>query len=199
MTRVWRESATGVLTVGMSTRDVACVHFPDWREPHRIWQHDQNASQRQTKSSQGSLKPPHRACPPSWLSENSHLVHCDCTEVAWRYPEAHCCAIHPWSSPHVAAGWCMVPCCKDLHTIPGRFSMATGLQTLWTCHPLSMFEILWSGVCDIEFQFLPMCSSFTQPLKRSSTKHNQPHSLVLRHLQTTTTMQNSPFQWGSLL
>ncbi len=25
-----------------------------------------------------------------------------CTEILWRDPEAHCCAIHPWPSPHVA-------------------------------------------------------------------------------------------------
>ncbi len=25
------------------------------------------------------------------------------TEIQWRDPEAHCCAIHPWPSPHVAA------------------------------------------------------------------------------------------------
>ncbi len=27
----------------------------------------------------------------------------ECTEIPWRDPEAHCCAIHPWPSPHVAA------------------------------------------------------------------------------------------------
>ncbi len=29
--------------------------------------------------------------------------HFECTEIPWRDPEAHCCAIHPWPSPHVAA------------------------------------------------------------------------------------------------
>ena len=29
--------------------------------------------------------------------------HCECTEIPWRDPEAHCCAIHPRPSPHVAA------------------------------------------------------------------------------------------------
>ncbi len=29
--------------------------------------------------------------------------HFECTEIPWRGPEAHCCAIHPRPSPHVAA------------------------------------------------------------------------------------------------
>ncbi len=29
--------------------------------------------------------------------------HFECTEIPWRDPEAHCCAIHPWPSPHDAA------------------------------------------------------------------------------------------------
>ncbi len=29
--------------------------------------------------------------------------HFECTEIPWQDPEAHCCAIHPRPSPHVAA------------------------------------------------------------------------------------------------
>ncbi len=29
--------------------------------------------------------------------------HFECTEIPWRDPEAHCCAVHPRPSPHVAA------------------------------------------------------------------------------------------------
>ncbi len=36
-----------------------------------------------------------------------------------------------------------------------------------TCHPLRMFGILWIGVYDSVFQFLPISSNFAQPLKRS--------------------------------
>ncbi len=32
-----------------------------------------------------------------------HWWHFECTEIPWRDPEAHCCAIHPRPSPHVAA------------------------------------------------------------------------------------------------
>jgi hypothetical protein len=34
-------------------------------------------------------------------------------------PEAHCRAIHPPPSPHFSERYCMVPCRKDLYTIPG--------------------------------------------------------------------------------
>ncbi len=59
----------------------------------------------------------------------------------WRGSEAHCCAIHPRPSPHVAAWYCKAPCCKDLFTIPGSWkhpsscmaSILTGHVTHWAC------------------------------------------------------------------
>ncbi len=39
-----------------------------------------------------------------------------------------------------------------------------GQHTHRTCHPLSMFGMLWIGVYDSVFQFLPISSNFTQPL-----------------------------------
>ncbi len=57
-----------------------------------------------------------------------------------------------------------------------------GQHTHQTCHPLSMFGMLWIGVYNSVFQFLPISSNFTQPLKRMavwrgvdqhSTGHNQ--------------------------
>ncbi len=41
-----------------------------------------------------------------------------------------------------------------------------GQHTHRTCHPLSMFGMLLIGVYDSVFQFLPISSNFTQPLKR---------------------------------
>ncbi len=41
-----------------------------------------------------------------WKKTNtgaSYWWHFECTEIPWRDPEAHCCAIHPQPSPHVAA------------------------------------------------------------------------------------------------
>ncbi len=38
-----------------------------------------------------------------------------------------------------------------------------GQHTHRTCHPLSMFGMLWIGVYDNVFQFLPTSSNFTQP------------------------------------
>ncbi len=51
-----------------------------------------------------------------------------------------------------------------------------GQHTHWTCHPLSMFGMLWIGVYDSVFQFLPISSNFTQPLKRSGPTFHRPQS-----------------------
>ncbi|XP_014023269.2 zinc finger CCCH domain-containing protein 11A isoform X4 [Salmo salar] len=49
-----------------------------------------------------------------------------------------------------------------------------GLHTYKTCHPLSMFGMLWIDVYDSVFQFLPISSNFAQPLKRSGTTFHNP-------------------------
>ncbi len=51
-----------------------------------------------------------------------------------------------------------------------------GQYTHRTCHPLSMFGMLWIGVYDSVFQFLPISSNFVQPLKRSEPTFHRPQS-----------------------
>ncbi len=51
-----------------------------------------------------------------------------------------------------------------------------GQHTHRTCHPLSMFGMLWIGVYDSVFQFLTIYSNFALPLKRSGTTLNRPQS-----------------------
>ncbi len=51
-----------------------------------------------------------------------------------------------------------------------------GQHTHRTCHPLSMFGMLRIGVYDSVFQFLPISSNFTQPLKRSGPTFHRPQS-----------------------
>ncbi len=51
-----------------------------------------------------------------------------------------------------------------------------GQHTHRTCHPLSMFGMLWIVIYDSEFQFLPISSNFTQPLKRSEPTSHRPQS-----------------------
>ncbi len=51
-----------------------------------------------------------------------------------------------------------------------------GQHTHRTCHPLSMFRMLWIGIYDSVFQFLPISSNFTQPLKRSEPTFHRPQS-----------------------
>ncbi len=53
-----------------------------------------------------------------------------------------------------------------------------GQHTHRTCHPLSMFGMLWIGVYDSVFQFLPISSSFAQPLKRSGPTFHRPQSTI---------------------
>ncbi len=51
-----------------------------------------------------------------------------------------------------------------------------GQHTHRTCHPLSMFGMLWIGVYDSVFQFLPISSNFAQTLKRSGPTFHRPQS-----------------------
>ncbi len=51
-----------------------------------------------------------------------------------------------------------------------------GQHTHWTCHPLSMFGMLLIGLYESVFQFLPISSSFAQPLKRSGPTSHRPQS-----------------------
>ncbi len=51
-----------------------------------------------------------------------------------------------------------------------------GQHTHRTCHPLSMFGMLWIGVYDSMFQLLPISSNFAQPLKRSGPTFHRPQS-----------------------
>ncbi len=51
-----------------------------------------------------------------------------------------------------------------------------GQHTHRTCHPVSMFGMLWIGVYDSVFQFLPISSNFAQPLKRSGPTFHWPQS-----------------------
>ncbi len=51
-----------------------------------------------------------------------------------------------------------------------------GHYTHRTCHPLTMFGMLWIGVYDSVFQFLPISSNFAQPLKRSGPTFHRPQS-----------------------
>ncbi len=45
-----------------------------------------------------------------------------------------------------------------------------------TCHTLCMFGMLWIGVYDSVFQFLPISCNFTQPFKRSGPTSHRPQS-----------------------
>ncbi len=51
-----------------------------------------------------------------------------------------------------------------------------GQHTHLTCHPMSMFGMLWIGIYDSVFQFLSISSNFAQPLKKSGPTFHRPQS-----------------------
>ncbi len=95
--------------------------------------------------------------------------HFECTEIPWWDPEvtsitSYCSMIKhgPMLQGSVHNSW-KLKTSQFLH----------GQHTHRACHPLSMFGMLWIGVYDSVFQFLPISSKFAQPLNRSvPTFHN---------------------------
>ncbi len=76
---------------------------------------------------------------------------------------------HDNARPHVAR-----ICTQFLQLKTSQFMH--GQHTHQTCHPLSMFGMLWISVYDSVFQFLPISSNFAQPLKRSGPTFHRPQS-----------------------
>ncbi len=110
--------------------------------------------------------------------------HLECTNILWWDLKAHCCAIHPTT---------ITSCCSIIMhgpmlqgSVHNSCKLKTsqflhGQHTHPTCHPLSMFGMLWIGVYNSLFQFLPISSNIAQPLKRSRpTFHNLINSMRRR-------------------
>ncbi len=113
-----------------------------------------------------------------------HWWHFECTELPWRDPEAYCYGAvmgqpfihdhhlmlqHDNAQPHVAK-----ICTQFLEA--ENIPVLAWQHTHRTYRPLSMFGRLWIGVYDSVFQFLPISSNFTQPLKRSGPTFHRPQS-----------------------
>ena len=80
-----------------------------------------------------------------------------------------------WANAHIR--WRLARWRGVLFTDESRFSLFLhGQHSHRTCHPLSMFGMLWIGVYDSVFQFLPISSNFAQPLKRSGPTFHRPQS-----------------------
>ncbi len=104
--------------------------------------------------------------------------HFECTEIPWWDPEAHCVPfIH---DHHLMCSMIMQgPMLQG--SVHNSWKLTTsqflhGQHTHRTCHRLSMFGMLWIGVYDSVFQFLPISSNFAQPLKRSRPTFHRPQS-----------------------
>ncbi len=106
--------------------------------------------------------------------------HFECTEIPWRGPEAHCCAIHPRPSPHVAAWYCKAPCCKDLYAIPGSWkhpsscmaSILTGHVTNWAC--LGCSGSAYTIACSSSCQYPATSHRHWRGVDQHSTGNNPP-------------------------
>ena len=57
-----------------------------------------------------------------------------------------------------------------------NYGQQTQLHTHQTCHPLSMFGMLWINMYESMFQFLPISSNFKHPLKRRGSTFHRPQS-----------------------
>ncbi len=97
--------------------------------------------------------------------------HFECTEIPWWDPEAivvpfihdhHLMLQHDNARPHVAR-----ICAQFLEADTSQF--LHGQHTHRTCHRLSMFGMLWIGVYDSVFQFLPISSNFAPAIEEEST------------------------------
>ncbi len=108
--------------------------------------------------------------------------HFECTEIPWRDPEAHCCAILPWPS-------CTAPCCKDLYTIPGRWkhpsscmaSILTGHVTHWAC--LGCSGSAYMTACSSSCQYPATSHNHWRGVDQHYTGHNQqPDQLYVKEM-----------------
>ncbi len=121
-----------------------------------------------------------------------YWCHFECTEIPWWDPEAHCCAIHPRPSPHVAAWYCTAPCCKDLYTIPGSWkhpsycmdSKLTRHVTHWAC--LGCSGSAYTTACSSSCQYPATSHSLWRVVDQHSTGHNQqPDQLYAKEMCCT--------------
>ncbi len=87
-----------------------------------------------------------------------------------------------YSFPTITSCWSMImhgPMLQE--SVHNSWKLKTsqflhGQHTHRTYHPLSMFGMLWIGVYDSVFQFLPISCSFVQPLMKSGPIFHRPQS-----------------------
>ncbi len=118
--------------------------------------------------------------------------HFECTEVLWRDPEAHCCAIHRLTMTSCCSMIMHRPqCCKNLYTIPG----AENIPVLaWPAYSpdMSPIEHVWDAQDRCIRQHVPVPVNIQQlrtaieGVDQHSTGHNQqPDQLYAKEICCT--------------
>ncbi len=110
--------------------------------------------------------------------------HFECTEIPWRDPEAHCCAIHPRPSPHVARGVAMGQARQAIAWGPVFWGGPRQL-TIWTVGNviINNIHVTWSNMSaspprGIPLALLWMCFLFPRDASAAVFKLAQ-HLLAL--------------------
>ncbi len=164
MLQVLRERAIGMLTAGMSTRAVARelnVHFSAISHLQRRFREFGSTSNR----------PHYRRPRVTTPAQGLHILN------AQRYRDE---ILRP----------IVVPFIHDHHLILQHDNARPHVARIWTCHPLSMFGMLWIGIyttaCSSSCQYPATSHSHWRGVDQHSTGHNQqPEQLYAKEMCRT--------------
>ncbi len=178
MSQVLRERAIGMLTAGMSTRAVARdlnVNFSTINRLQRCFREFGSVVDRVAHGGGGVMV---------WAGV-CYEHRCILLMVFWMHRDT---VTRSWGPLLCHSSTTIASCCSMIMhgpmlqgSVHNSWKLKTsqffyGQHTHRTCHPLNMFGMLWIGVYDSVFQFLPISSNFTQPLRRSGSTSHRPQS-----------------------
>ncbi len=178
MSQVLRERAIGMLTAGMSTRAVARdlnVNFSTISRLQRCFREFGSVVDRVAYGGGGVMV---------WAGV-CYEHRCILLMVFWMHRDT---VTRSWGPLLCHSSTTITSCCSMIMhgpmlqgSVHNSWKLKTsqffyGQHTHRTCHPLSMFGMLWIGVYNSVFQFLPISSNFTQPLRRSGSTSHRPQS-----------------------
>ena len=120
-----------------------------------------------------------------WVTDNEH--NCIVSMAIWMQRDT---VMRSWgplschSSPAIPSCFRIMHCTMSQGSVHSSWKLKIAQffhgHTHQTCHPLSMFGMLWINVYDSVFQLLPISSNFAQPFPEVSMPIAR--SFNLRHL-----------------